>query len=64
MIEIAKALGRDPLVLILDEPTSALGPAESDRVLELARRHASGGGIVIFVGHRLHEVLAVLGNLA
>jgi ribose transport system ATP-binding protein len=59
MIEIAKALGRDPLVLILDEPTSALGPAESERVLELARRHASGGGIVIFVGHRLHEVRAV-----
>jgi ribose transport system ATP-binding protein len=59
LIEIAKALGRTPLVLILDEPTSALGPTESDRVLELARRHASGGGIVIFVGHRLHEVRAV-----
>ncbi len=59
MIEIAKALGRRPLVLILDEPTSALGPAESDRVLELARQHASTGGIVIFVGHRLNEVRAV-----
>jgi ribose transport system ATP-binding protein len=59
LIEIAKALGRDPLVLILDEPTSALGPAESDRVLEFARRHARGGGIVIFVGHRLNEVRAV-----
>ena len=59
LIEIAKALGRDPLVLILDEPTSALGPAESDRVLDFARRHARGGGIVIFVGHRLNEVRAV-----
>jgi ribose transport system ATP-binding protein len=59
MIEIAKALGRKPLVLILDEPTSALGPAESGRVLELARAHASAGGIVIFVGHRLNEVRAV-----
>ena len=59
MIEIAKALGRSPLVLILDEPTSALGPAESEHVLQLARAHASGGGIVIFVGHRLHEVRAV-----
>ena len=59
LIEIAKALGRRPLVLILDEPTSALGPAESSRVLEFARRHASGGGIVIFVGHRLGEVREV-----
>jgi ribose transport system ATP-binding protein len=59
MIEIAKALGRNPLVLILDEPTSALGPAESNHVLVLARRHASTGGIVIFVGHRLNEVRAV-----
>jgi ribose transport system ATP-binding protein len=59
MLEIAKAFGRRPLVLILDEPTSALGPAESERVLELARDHAAGGGIVIFVGHRLSEVRAV-----
>lgn len=59
MLEIAKALGRRPLVLILDEPTSALAPAESERVLDLARRHAREGGIVIFVGHRLHEVRAV-----
>ena len=59
LIEIAKALGRKPLVLILDEPTSALGPAESERVLEFARRQARDGGIVIFVGHRLAEVRAV-----
>ncbi|HEX2701841.1 MAG TPA: sugar ABC transporter ATP-binding protein [Solirubrobacteraceae bacterium] len=59
MLEIAKALGRKPHVLILDEPTSALGPGESARVLELARQHATGGGVVIFVGHRLHEVREV-----
>jgi len=59
LIEIAKALGHDPKVLILDEPTSALGPTESDRVLEIARSHAAAGGIVIFVGHRLHEVRRV-----
>lgn len=59
LIEIAKALGHDPKVLILDEPTSALGPTESDRVLEIARGHAAAGGIVIFVGHRLQEVRRV-----
>jgi ribose transport system ATP-binding protein len=59
MLEIAKALGRDPRVLILDEPTSALGPAESEHVLQLARELAGRGGIVIFVGHRLNEVRSV-----
>ena len=59
MLEIAKALGQRPRVLILDEPTSALGPTESEHVLELARRHADAGGIVIFVGHRLGEVRSV-----
>lgn len=63
MIEIAKAWGRRPLVLILDEPTSALGPAESAHVLELARRHAKNGGIAVFVGHRLDEVRAVAGRV-
>ena len=43
-------------MLILDEPTSALGPAESERVLQIARSHAAAGGVVIFVGHRLIEV--------
>jgi ribose transport system ATP-binding protein len=59
MLEIAKAIGRHPRVLILDEPTSALGPSESEHILHLARRHAGQGGIVIFVGHRLNEVRAV-----
>jgi ribose transport system ATP-binding protein len=59
LIEIAKALGRNPRVLILDEPTSALGPSESERVLDIARRHAAAGGIGIFVGHRLAEVRRV-----
>jgi ABC-type sugar transport system ATPase subunit len=59
MIEIAKAWGNRPVVLILDEPTSSLGPVEAERVLDLARRHAAGGGAVLFIGHRLDEVQAV-----
>ena len=59
MIEIAKAWGHRPVVLILDEPTSSLGPVEAERVLDLARGHARAGGAVLFIGHRLDEVRAV-----
>ena len=56
LLEVAKALGRNPRLLILDEPTSALGPTEADQVIRIAREHAAAGGAVIFVGHRLEEV--------
>jgi ribose transport system ATP-binding protein len=59
MIEIAKAWGHEPVVLILDEPTSSLGPVEAERVLSLARQHAAAGGAVLFIGHRLDEVRAI-----
>jgi ribose transport system ATP-binding protein len=59
MIELAKALGRDPRVLVLDEPTSALGPVESDVVIRIARERAARGDCVLFVGHRLEEVRRV-----
>ncbi len=56
LIEIAKALGREPRVLVLDEPTSALGPVESAAVLTAARELAAAGAVVVFIGHRLDEV--------
>jgi ribose transport system ATP-binding protein len=59
MIEIAKAWGREPRLLILDEPTSSLGPVEAEMVLRLARKLAARGGTVLFIGHRLDEVLRV-----
>jgi ribose transport system ATP-binding protein len=59
MIEIAKAWGREPTLLILDEPTSSLGPVEAKIVLDLARELAERGGAVLFIGHRLDEVRAV-----
>ncbi len=59
LIEIAKAWGRSPKLLILDEPTSALGPVEAEMVLGLARQVAERGGTVLFIGHRLDEVRAV-----
>jgi ribose transport system ATP-binding protein len=59
MIEIAKAWGREPTLLILDEPTSSLGPVEAKIVLDLARQLAERGGAVLFIGHRLDEVREV-----
>jgi ribose transport system ATP-binding protein len=59
MIEIAKAWGREPKLLILDEPTSSLGPVEAEIVLGLARQLAARGGAVLFIGHRLDEVRRV-----
>ena len=56
LIEIAKGWGREPKLLILDEPTSSLGPVEARLVLDLARRAAEQGGSVLFIGHRLDEV--------
>jgi len=59
LIEIAKGWGREPKLLILDEPTSSLGPVEAALVLGLARRLADQGGTVLFIGHRLDEVAEV-----
>ena len=59
LIEIAKAWGRSPKLLILDEPTSALGPVEAEMVLGLARQVAKRNGTVLFIGHRLDEVRSV-----
>ena len=56
VIEIAKALSRDPKVLILDEATSALGPQETEWLLGLARGLADAGSLVVYISHRLGEV--------
>jgi len=58
-IEILKALYRDVRVLILDEPTAVLTPQEADSLAETIRQLASRGLAVIFISHKLHEVLAL-----
>ena len=56
VVEIAKALARDPRVLILDEATSALAPRETEWLLGLSRDLAAEGKLVIYISHRLGEV--------
>ncbi|MBV8356912.1 MAG: ATP-binding cassette domain-containing protein, partial [Deltaproteobacteria bacterium] len=58
-LEILRALSFRPRVLILDEPTSVLSPAELQPFLQLLRRLRSQGRIVIIVTHKLAEALAV-----
>lgn len=58
-VEILKALYRGADVLILDEPTAVLTPQEVDELLTILRRLAVEGKAVVFISHKLDEVLAV-----
>jgi ribose transport system ATP-binding protein len=59
LFEVAKALVTDPLVLLLDEPTTALGPDEVEALHRtIATRRDRGLGVV-YVSHRLPEVLEI-----
>ncbi len=57
MVEIAKALSLRAKVLILDEPTSSLSMGETTRLLALIRALAEQGVAVVYITHRLNEVL-------
>jgi ABC-type sugar transport system ATPase subunit len=57
LVEIAKALSQRARVVILDEPTATLSDVESRRVFAAVRRVTARGCAVIFVSHRLSEVL-------
>lgn len=59
LVEIAKALGKDVRLLILDEPTAALNEADSDRLLDLLRGLRDEGMTCILISHKLGEVLAI-----
>jgi D-xylose transport system ATP-binding protein len=58
-VEILKAVRRRSRVLILDEPTAALGEAEAGRLLDLVRQLAREGVACVYITHRLEEVRAL-----
>jgi simple sugar transport system ATP-binding protein len=58
-VEIVKALYREAEILILDEPTAVLTPQETEELFEVMRSLRSSGKSVIFITHKLKEVLAV-----
>ncbi len=56
MVEIAKALARNPRILILDEATSALTAADVARVFVVLKRLRDGGLALVYISHRMHEI--------
>jgi ABC-type uncharacterized transport system ATPase subunit len=58
-VELIKALYRDADILILDEPTAVLTPAEVDHFFGVIRTLVESGKSVVFITHKLREVLAV-----
>jgi simple sugar transport system ATP-binding protein len=58
-VEIVKALYRGAALLVLDEPTAVLTPQEVDDLFKTFRQMAKEGHALIFISHKLHEVLAI-----
>ncbi|TIV87127.1 MAG: sugar ABC transporter ATP-binding protein, partial [Mesorhizobium sp.] len=57
LVEIAKALSKSARILIMDEPTSALSPAECERLFRIIRQLAASGVAIVYISHRIDEVM-------
>ncbi len=58
-VEILKALSHNAKILILDEPTAVLTPQETDALIEILKTLKEQGTSIIFITHKLREVLAI-----
>ncbi len=58
-VEILKALYRQARILVLDEPTAVLTPQETTEIFAVLRRLAAEGQSIIFISHKLYEVLEI-----
>jgi D-xylose transport system ATP-binding protein len=63
-VAVAKAVMLDAKLVIMDEPTAALGVTQTELVLSLIRRLADTGHAVVMVSHNLNDVLAVADRIA
>lgn len=63
-VEILKLLHRQSRCLIFDEPTTVLTPGETDQLFAAMRRMAADGKALVFISHKLHEVMQVADDIA
>ena len=63
-VAIARAVLWNSKVVILDEPTAALGVAQTEQVLQLVRRLADNGLGVVLISHNLNDVFEVADDIA
>jgi D-xylose transport system ATP-binding protein len=63
-VAIARSVLRNAKLVILDEPTAALGVAQTEQVLNLVRRLADSGVAVIIISHNLQDVFKVADDIA
>jgi rhamnose transport system ATP-binding protein len=59
IVEIAKAISVNASVIVMDEPTAALSTTEVERLFEVVRTLRSENAAVLFISHRLEEVMAI-----
>lgn len=63
-VEILKAIGSKDEILLFDEPTAPLSPAEVSDLLALLRRLADAGKVVILIAHKIQEILSVADSIS
>lgn len=63
-VEILKALYRGAEILILDEPTGVLTPAEADHLFRVLRQLKEQGKTVVLITHKLREIMAITDNVS
>lgn len=59
LVEVARLIANEPQLLILDEPTTALGETDSQRILTMVKRLKEKGKSIIYVSHRLDEIFKI-----
>jgi ABC-type sugar transport system ATPase subunit len=59
LVEIAKVLGRNPCILVMDEPTSALSREEVKRLFDIIRKLRKRGLAIVYISHHLPEVFEI-----